>query len=270
MMEQFNSLAARLSEAGSPYGLYDWETKDGYYLATCRVSKDDVPQLIEIAAKWSDLDWPTNDLELGIDVEDAELLPVTAWRTLADLKASEAVEPLVQLLCELDDEYDDWASDELPHVFGNIGAAAIDALDRVARDDGKPEFTRTIAAEALHRIAEYYPETRDRVVGCLIEMMTNASDDNVHLNSIVLVGLVELRAVEAAEAIERAFASNRLDVGMMGDWEDIRRRLGVEGLGLEMPKQPINSIMKLRRRLGLGIFSQEPIFGRDGVLTEAA
>ncbi len=260
MSSQTTSLAKRLSTATSPYELRDWEKQDGYYIATCRVSQDDVPGLIEIARKWSDLDWAGDDLGLDADLDDVELLPVTAWRTLADLKSSESVEPLIHMLCELDDEEDDWASTELPHVFGKIGQPAIAALVRLTGMADQQEFVRTIAVEALHRVAEYYPKTRDEVVVCLSELMTNAGESDIDFNSVVLVGLVELRAVEAAEAIERAFAGNRLDVGMMGDWEVVRTKLGVEGLGLEMPKHPHNSVEQFRIRMGIGIFSEVPIF----------
>jgi hypothetical protein len=37
----------------------------------------------------------------------------------------------------------------------------------------------------------------------------------------------------------------------------------VKGLGLEMPKHPHNSIEQFRRRMGIGIFSDQPIF-KDG------
>ncbi len=87
MTSQAASIAKRLCEAENPYSLRDWEKQDGYYIGTCRVSVNDVPDLIEIARKWSDPDWPGDDFGLGADVDDIELLPITAWRTLADLKS---------------------------------------------------------------------------------------------------------------------------------------------------------------------------------------
>ncbi len=118
-------------------------------------------------------------------------------------------------------------------------------------------------------MAEYHTETRNEVVAYLAEMMTKAARGSIEFNSTLLVNLVELRAVEAAEAIERAFANDRLDVGMIGDWEAVRRKLGVEGLGLEMPKHPHNSIEQFRRRVGIGIFSDQPIFDDGEPKTDA-
>ncbi len=79
-----------------------------------------------------------------------------------------------------------------------------------------------------------------------------------------------MHAAQAAEPIERAFARNLLDVGMMGNWEDVRRQLGVEGLGLAMPETPHNSFEGLHGQLGYGIFSDRPIFLSGDIDDEAA
>jgi len=257
------SLVERLSEAENPRNLFDWEGRDGYYVAACRVSAEDIPGLIDLMRAWSDTSWP-GDADLP-QIEDAELLPITAWRTLADMKAQAAVQPLVDMLCELDDEFDDWAYEELPHVFGKIGESAIEPLTRLATHDNKPDYIRSIAASGLRRVAHYHPDMRRRVVACLTEMMANACDDHLEFNSTLLTELVELDAIEAAEPIERAFAGNLLDVGMKGDWEDVRREFKVEGLGLKMPVNPHNSIAELRSRLRVGVFSDPPVIADDEV-----
>jgi hypothetical protein len=267
--DQEASIVRRLCEAKNPRDLDDWEGRDGYYVAACRASVEDVPGLIDIVRKWLDPRWPDEAASAPID-QDAELLPVTAWRTLADLKADAAIEPLIELLCELDDEFDDWASEELPHVFGKIGESAIEPLIQVAKNDSNPEFIRSTAARGLRCVADYHAETRDRIVACLTEMLANAVDDDLQFNTTLMVELVELHAVEAAEPIERAFAANLLDIGMIGNWEDVRRQLGVEGLGLTMPEHPHNSIERLRGQMGCGIFSDQPIFLPDGIKDKAA
>ncbi|MEX0937677.1 MAG: DUF1186 domain-containing protein [Pirellulales bacterium] len=263
MTDREASLLERLSEAESPRHLTDWERRDGYYVATCRATAEDIPSLINLVREWSDIGWP-GDADLP-QIDDAELLPITAWRTLADLKATAAVKPLVDMLCALDDEFSDdefgdWECEELPHVFGKIGESAIEPLTQLAKNDDKSDFIRSIAVCGLRYVAQYHPETRGRTVACLTEMMANACDGHFVFKSTLLMGLVELRAVEAAQPIERAFADNLLDVGMMGDWEDVRRELGVESLGLKMPVNPHSSISGLRTELGVGIFSDQPIF----------
>lgn len=264
MMVEPAPLAERLIAAESPYDVHDWQTRDGYYVTNCRVSSDDVPGLVDLVRQWADGSWP-GDNQPNDAPEPFELLPVTAWRTLADLKDEAAIEPLVAALCELEDDFDDWVSEELPFVFGKLGPAAIEPLHRIAINRELPEFVRTIAARGLRQVVEFYPHTRERVVPRLTEMMVNATEGDLDFNSLLLVDLVELRAVEAAEPIERAFAANLIDVGMMGSWEEVSQELEVEGLGLEMPEHQHSSIDRLRRQMGIGIFSDKAIFGYDEV-----
>ena len=269
MSGQQAGIIDRLTEVPSPYDLPDWSEKDGYYVATCRASKGDVPSLIDVALKWADPEWSPDDDLPGVDSSRAQLLPVTAWRTLADLRAEEAAEPLVDLLRAVQGETDEWVMDELPFVFGKIGESAVEPLAEFAREQDSDPETRSTAVDALAEIAKAHPAVRDRVVEILTEIMT-AREDHVELNSHALLGLVDLDGSEAAEAIERAFSENRIDVGMIGDWNDVRRELGVEGLGLSMPEHPVNSIEAFHQRVGLGIFSDRRIFFEVDVDDDAA
>src|SRR5689334_12158686 len=56
---------------------------------------------------------------------------------------------------------------------------------------------------------------------------------------------------------------------MIGDWEAVRQKLGVEGLRLEMPEHPHNSMKQFRTRMGICIFCDQPIFVVDGSIEEA-
>ncbi len=262
MSGQQTGVLERLAKASSPNDLEKWPKKDDYYVTTCRVSKDDVPSLIDVALKWGDPDWPYDDVLPGVDPNRAALLPVTAWRTLADLRAEEAVEPLVDLVRSLDGDLDEWMLDDLPLVFAKIGKSAFDPLAELARDRDFTSETRSIAVAGLAEIAKAHPEVRDDVVEILTEILA-AREDDVELNSNVLVELVELNASEAAEVIERAFSENRVDVGAIGDWDEVRRQLGVEGLGLSMPEHPVNSIEGIRRGMGIGIFSKVAVFPEE-------
>ena len=259
MDHQLKSTIQRLLKAGAPRSTKDWESQDGYFAEKCGVTEGDVPQLIEIACKWSDDEWLGDDHGLDDEIDRIVWLPILAWRALAELRASESVEPLVNMLFELEDEGDS-CHEELPHVFGKIGKPAVDSMRRLVVDPDVREAIRNLALMSLGRVVEYHPENRDQIASIMIELMANAQEDQIHFNSLVLFELVELGVSEAAEVIERAFASNHLDIGMLGDWEAVRRKLGVPGLGLEMPEYPYNSIEELRRRMGIGIFSESRIY----------
>lgn len=266
-MTLHTALVERLRSVGSPYALLDWDARDGHYVSACRLTAADVPGLIDIVKCWNDIDSGYDKILLETARDGAELLPVTAWRALGDLRSEKAVKPLVEILAESEDEFDDWALNDLPHVFGKIGEAAIEPLVRLAKRTDVTDNVRSLAVRGLRCVVDNHETTRDRVVAHLTEMLSGAAAGQEMFNSGLLVELVELQATEAAESIERAFAGDLLDVGMMGDWEEVRSELGVEGLGLEMPANPHNSIRDLQ--MGVGIFSDEPIVSIGEIDQEA-
>src|SRR5947209_6188084 len=73
--------------------------------------------------------------------------PAHAWRALGQLRAAEAVEPLLRLLEEQED--DDCLREELPEVFGLIGPPALPALSSFLADRSHGLYPRWCVADAL-------------------------------------------------------------------------------------------------------------------------
>jgi Protein of unknown function (DUF1186) len=182
------------------------------------LGSEHVPELIEMATD-NELNWA--------DSESLEVwAPVHAWRALGQLRAIEAIEPLLRLFRELEDS--DWASDELPEVYGMIGREAIPALARYLDAASHGLWPRVTAAFSLERIAAADPSARDECVTVLSRQLERFKRNNPTLNGLLISYLVDLRAVEAAPLMERAFAADRVDLSILGDWEDAQVSLGLK------------------------------------------
>lgn len=260
-------LLERLRAAGHPRETRGWQDGPDYFVAATRVSADDIPALIDILRYWIDPKWHNNLDASETDRDTKErraMLPVSAWRTLAELRASAAVGPLIEVVRELGDEIDDWTLGEAPVVFGKIGESAVAPLFEVAANTKVNVWTRTVAARGLRWVAEFHASARDRVVALLTELIENCAENSIQFNSTLVDELVELRAVGAADAIERAYAANQVDHFLDNDWEQVRKKLGVEGQGLKMPKNPHCTLGFLRHRMGIGVFSDRSVFLEQG------
>jgi HEAT repeat protein len=110
--------------------------------------------------------------------------PIHAWRVLGQLRAAEAVEPLIGLLHRIDDEDDDWVDEELALVFGLLGAAAIPALSNYLADSTPGLYARTAAARALSRIAHAQPDQRDECIQKLSQELEQYHRNDPTLNLI--------------------------------------------------------------------------------------
>jgi hypothetical protein len=133
---------------------------------------------------------------------------------------------------------DDWYLEEFHLVFGMIGPPAIEPLARFLADPSEGEFPRAKAAGGLSEIAQRYPENRGRIAQILTSTLACHRADDAELNGSIVGKLIDLHAVEAAKAIERAFAANVIDPVIVGDWGDVRQELGVPGLGLAPDRSP--------------------------------
>lgn len=151
--------------------------------------------------------------------------PIHAWRVLGMLRAVEAVEPLLALFEQDDDS--DWTFEELPAVFAQIGAPAVAPLVRFLEDRTHDTWARVGAVSGLVKIARTLPGIRAEIVATLARILEDSSEKDDNLNGSIVARLMDLGAVEAAPAMERAFAEYRVDPSVAGDWEDVQVDMGL-------------------------------------------
>ena len=181
------------------------------------LTAEHIPALIRMAT----------DKELNqADAESTEVwAPIHAWRTLGQLHAIEAVEPLLTLSDV--EEGGEWVIEELPEVFGLIGPQALPILEAYLADKTHKEWSRVNAATGVKAIGINWPDTRSASVAILSKSLENSVVDESDLNSFIVTNLIDLEAKEAAPVIEQAFKDDHIDLSIVGDWDDVRESLGL-------------------------------------------
>ncbi len=208
------------------------------------ISEKDIPELIKIVTD--------KDL-LKLDGKNPMVwASLHAWRALGQLKAVLAIEPIIAMLEEYNN--DDYAMSELPIVIGMIGGDAIAPLGNYLMDDTKDEWARVIAANSFTKIALKSPEKRNECVNILSGFLDVATSDTASLNGLIAADLVDLDAKEAIESIRNACQRDIIDEGVQGDIEDIEIALGFRKTR-ETPKKQSEIFKKFREAM-----KQSPIF----------
>lgn len=231
-----NKLAAQLGEQNN------LRRDDKFdYVAAFGLTQANVAELIDLAVRWAD-----EDANMP---EQAPTIAVHAWRALGQLRAVEAVPPLLSVLNVLAKMEDGWSLDDVPLVFGEIGPAAIPPLRDFLLDEANRTHARVGAAEGLHEIAKRHPDSRLDVVQALVQQLSRLEPESYALNAACVCSLAGLRAVEAAEPIERALSAGVVDEGWCGGWDQIKRKLKVQGLGLPQPEKPYNSLRRFQEQI---------------------
>lgn len=226
-----NDLRSQLARLGDARDSRRWHEGARDYVSELGLSQTDVPTLLAVAREWFErTEWPEDPDDTTVHGS------IHAWRAAGQLRAEDAVDTLLDILASQAVEDDDWYLEEFPHVFGLIGPGTIDRVAAFARDASHAEFPRVAAAHALAEIARRHPDSRPRVLEILTSALTAYDAQTSQFNAFLVCYLLDIRATEAAELIERAFADNRVDVSVVGNWNDVRTELGVEDHGI-VPKR---------------------------------
>ena len=194
---------------------------------------------------WTPATWPDYPAEYGLRREHAaELIglacdatfdgedggeiwaPVHAWRALGLLKVEEATAPLLALLSRSAED-DDVISEELPTVFGMIGAPAIPHLAGYLSGQSISQWAAIAALGGLKEIATRCPEQRGECIGIVVRMLTRHADADPLVNGFAIWNLIDLDAVEAIYAIREVFRRGVVDLSVVGDEEDVEIALGL-------------------------------------------
>ncbi|QJW93539.1 hypothetical protein [Frigoriglobus tundricola] len=153
---------------------------------------------------------------------------IYAWRALGQLRAPEAIGPLLDLLGENADAdaWSDWIMEDLPATLGRFGPSLIPlVVERM--DQRKGEYRNTHYANVLVQIGEQYPEARGEAIRQLCRVLESATTNDPALNGFIMSDLIDLKAVEAWGDIERAFATGHVDESITGGTDDVKHYLGL-------------------------------------------
>jgi hypothetical protein len=181
------------------------------------LTREHIPELIRMA---------TDDALNWADSESLEVwAPIHAWRALGQLRAEEAIGPLLELLADLEES--DWARDELPEVFGMIGPKAIPALAHFLSVFSNGTSLRISGVHALERIGNLHPEARAECVAVLTRELERFNKNDPDLNGFLVCYLADLHAVEALPTMRKAYRAERVDYTIIGDIEDVEIHMGL-------------------------------------------
>jgi HEAT repeat protein len=193
------------------------------------LTEEHVPELIRMVQD-EDLHWADGE-------SDEVWAPLHAWRALGALRAEAAIEPLVALLTRIDEYDDDWVMEDLPDAFERIGEAAVPALAIFLADDRYGLWARVTAASSLGKIGQAHPKAREVCIAALNTQLAHFNTMDEEINGFIVNALVDLKAVEAAPVMEQAFAADKVDISILGDWEDAQIALGLLDKRLTPPPE---------------------------------
>jgi hypothetical protein len=181
------------------------------------LTEDHVPELLAISL----------DDELAGRQDDSGWAPIHARRALGQLQAVETLETLFHFLTLQENEDDDWLFEELPRVAALCGEASIPHLSSFLANSENPMHARVAAAEGLAKLGE---ETRSLRMPCakhIERVLEQFSTQDEDFNGFLISNLLKLDYSDALPLIERAYREDRVEIDIVGDFNDVRAHFGL-------------------------------------------
>jgi hypothetical protein len=178
------------------------------------IGPEHVPELIRIATDPAQLqdDWYG---ELSVAARHAV-------RALAQLRAMEAVGPLLAFVGVCNDSDWDPMAEELSEALSRFGPAVLPELEVYLANPAHGRDPRVVVADAITNLAMEYPEQRDTCVALLSRQLERSAyqEHDRRLNGMLIDCLLDLEAVEAAPLMEKLFAAGQVDEEIISGWEE--------------------------------------------------
>lgn len=213
MNRNYSEIVQQCFSRGEP----DWEKWDDYL--ALGFTRALVPELIHI------LENATEIWEQAGEEDRVEWAPIHAWRALAQLGAVEAL-PAMLRLHEREGE-SDWVGEGIPVALSRLGPAVLGDLRAYLCEPDHETWTRVIVARAIQLIADKSAEHRPDSVAVLSAGLELFEQNDETVNGFIISYLAELNARETAPLVERAFQSGRVDLSIMGDYEEFQIAVGL-------------------------------------------
>lgn len=226
---------AELLRLGAPEVF--WETEAWLDYAALGVGERDIPDLIALATD-PELNWADGD-------HPRDWGPLHAWRALSQLRATEAIRPLVQLV--RDYPHNDWVTQDLSQVFARMGPDALPPLKKILANPSRSDGERETVAEAIGRLGQRHPEACAACKEVVRDRLADFARQNDTLNVFLVSAMIDLGATEDIELIRRAYRAGAVDKILCGDIEEVEIALGLR-TERDTPRGPSELLKEIRER----------------------
>jgi hypothetical protein len=129
----------------------------------------------------------------------------------------------------------DWVGEEIPVVLSRFGPPVLANLRSYLCDPKNETWTRVGVARAMKLISEKFPESRADCIAALCAGLESFEQNDETVNGFIISYLADVHAPEAAPLVERTFQSGRVDLSIMGDYEEFQIAVGLLGERLTPP-----------------------------------
>lgn len=167
--------------------------------------------------------------------EDYYYLPYYAPLMLAQFREEKAY-PLVYELFSADAEsvdeaFGDFITEDLHRVLASVSGGDVSLINKLIEEENVYEFVRSAGLDSWLCLIRAGLKTRDEAVSYFKTLFEISCGEEDFLRGVLVGNCLDLKAVELMPEIEKSYAENKVELMLMGDWEDFQKMMAEEKSG---------------------------------------
>lgn len=164
--------------------------------------------------------------------EDYYFMPYYAPLMLAQFREKQAY-PFVYKLFSADAEmvdeaWGDFITEDLHRILASVSGGDVSLINKLVEDESAYEFVRSAALDAWLCLLRAKLKTRDEVISYFKTLFKKPCGEEDFLRGSLVGNCLDLKAVELLPEIEKSFAENKVELMLMGDWDDFQKMMAEE------------------------------------------
>ena len=199
------------------------ETPPNFYQNTLGITASDIPGLIRL---YQDPEIKLAECNKDLSVPWAR---IHAQRALVELRAPGIARLMLDEIRDAgEDGFEYYIIDDSYDLLAQLGD---EALALVIAEFSAPTTSEDLTIsllEIVRKFAILHPHLRDTCRDAIRQQLENHPVNNPNYNGFLVSVLLDLKAIEDAPLIERAYAADHVDLTVCGDWGDVQIELGLK------------------------------------------
>jgi len=175
---------------------------------------------------YSQFNFQQEDVEeliaLAIDTnEELSNAPFHAMHILSQMQIVDSIEPILQrVFTQGAENY--FLNDSMPSFLSNMRDGAIDAIKRHLYENHEEKL---FLFDSIAEVVKTHPDAKDEFANILIEYINTTDDSDTHIG-FAISAMIKCNGAKHIDFIREVFKTKKVDVGVVGDIEDVEIDLG--------------------------------------------
>jgi hypothetical protein len=154
-------------------------------------------------------------------------LPFYALLMLAQFREPKAYPLVYEIFSseaeKVDEIFDDFTTESLHRVLASVSGGDTSLINKLIEDENVYEYVRSVAIDAWVRIHVAGWKTREEIIAYFKTLFDLPAGEKDYIRASVIWSCLDLKAEELLPKIEKSYAEDKVDLMLMGDWDDFQR-----------------------------------------------